>query len=62
MNTKPRENDIPMMTATEILAYAAANNLPASIVKTFRNGDQLMAVTIDGMTTKIRVPAHMVTA
>ena len=62
MNTKPRENNIPMMTATEILAYAAANSLPATIVKTFRNGDQLESVTIDGATTKVRVPAHMVAA
>lgn len=62
MKTKPRGNDIPMMTATEILAFAAANNLPATLVKTFRSGDQLVAVTIDGMTTKIRVPAHMVAA
>ncbi len=51
-----------MMTATETLAYAAANNLPATLVKTFRNGDQLVSVTIDGATTKVRVPAHMVAA
>ena len=51
-----------MMTATEILAFAATNNLPVALVKKFRNGDQLVSVTIDGMTTKIRVPAHMVAA
>lgn len=51
-----------MMTATETLAFAAANNLPATLVKKFRNGDQLVSVTIDGVTTKIRVPAHMVAA
>ena len=51
-----------MTTATETLAFAAANNLPVTLVKKFRNGDQLVSVTIDGMTTKIRVPARMVAA
>lgn len=49
-----------MMTATQTLAFAAANGIAVNTVKAFRNGYLLVSVEIDGKVTKIRVPKHMV--
>lgn len=49
-----------MMTATQRLDFAAANGIPVNTIKTFRNGDVLVSVEIEGEVTKIRIPKHMV--
>ena len=51
-----------MMTATEILAFAAANGIALSTIKSFRNGDLLVSVEIEGKVSKVRIPSHMVKA